>query len=146
MYTYQVCLVYSLCCTRQLLTNYLRKLALFPRDKIQKLRRLFCLYVPSPSSQLALFVRFTGYTHLVCLVNSRCLYETTLKVEAIVRVYLPSSTSKLTLFVSDNFYGRDDGPFVLHCNLVRLVNSRCLYETTIKGEPINRVYFRRSPT
>jgi hypothetical protein len=30
------------------------------------------------------------YTYKVLLVNSRCLHGTTLQVEAIVRIYLPS--------------------------------------------------------
>ena len=37
------------------------------------------------------------------LVNSRCLHETTFKVEVIVRVCLPSPPSQLALFVRDSF-------------------------------------------
>ena len=73
-------------------------------------------------------VQLSEYTYKVCLVNSRCLcaitrtvetivrvylpnrlvnsscclYETTLKVEVIILVYLISSPNQLALFVRDN--------------------------------------------
>ena len=50
--------------------------------------------------------RLTVYTYEVRLVKSRCLHEKTLKVDAIVRVYLSN-------------------------NRIRLVNSRYLYETPL---------------
>ena len=40
-------------------------------------------------------------TYPICLVNSRCLYDTT-KNGPIARVYLPDSPSQLALFVQDN--------------------------------------------
>ena len=43
----------------------------------------------------------TVYTYLICLVNSRCLHDTTLKVEPIDQD-LPTSNSQLTLFAQDN--------------------------------------------
>ena len=52
------------------------------------------------------------HTYQVRLVNSRCLYETTLKDETIDRVKLP----------------------------IRLVDSHCLHETTLKFETIVRLY------
>jgi hypothetical protein len=39
------------------------------------------------------------YNNHVRLVKSRCLYETTIKVEPIERVYLRSSNSQLTFFL-----------------------------------------------
>ena len=39
------------------------------------------------------------YPYEVRLVNSRCLQQTTLNVEAIVRVYLTSPPTQLALFV-----------------------------------------------
>ena len=34
----------------------------------------------------------------------------------------------------------------VYTNQARLVSSRCLYETTVRVEPIDRVYLRSSPT
>jgi hypothetical protein len=45
----------------------------------------------------------TVYTYQIRLVNSRCLHETTLKVEPIDRVYLINSPCQLALFARDNF-------------------------------------------
>ena len=41
------------------------------------------------------------YANQVYLINSRCLYKITLKIEAIVSIYLPSPPSQLLLFVLD---------------------------------------------
>ena len=42
------------------------------------------------------------YTKQVRLVNSRCLYKATLKVEPIDRVYLPNLSSQLAVFAREN--------------------------------------------
>jgi hypothetical protein len=57
------------------------------------------------------------YTNQVLIVNSRRLYETNIKAEPIVRVYLPNC----------------------------LVNSRCL-QTTVKAELIDSIYLPSSPS
>ena len=42
------------------------------------------------------------YNYTIHIVNQHCLDETTLNIEAIVRVYIPIPTSQLALFVRDN--------------------------------------------
>ena len=84
------------------------------------------------------------YTNQVRLINPSCLYETTLKVEPIDRVYLPIMPSQHALFVREKLL--ELSILTVYTNQVRLVNLCCLYETTLKVEPIVCVYLRNSPS
>ena len=74
----------------------------------------------------------TIYTYAIRLDNSRCLPETTLGVEALVRVYLPCSPVQLALYV--------------HTYPIRLVNSRCLYKTNLRVGAIVHVNIPNPPS
>ena len=84
-----------------------------------KLRRLSVSTNQLPS-QLALlckttlkFRRWSVYKYQVCLVNLRCLCETTLIVELIIHINLRSWPSQPTLFAWDSFWSRGDYPCTL---------------------------------
>jgi hypothetical protein len=67
---------------------------------VLKNERINSVYLPNSHSQVALLARDT---HLIHIVNLRCLHETTPKVEPIDRIYLPNLPSQLALFARDNF-------------------------------------------
>ena len=69
------------------------------------------------------------YTYEVRFVNSRCLHETILKIEAIVRVYLPSPPSQLALVVQKQLLMLSR--MTVYNYLIRLDNSRCREVTTL---------------
>ena len=52
--------------------------------------------------QVVRLMRLSVYTYQVRLINFRCLYETTRKVEPLFRLYLPNSPSHLALFARNN--------------------------------------------
>jgi hypothetical protein len=89
------------------------------------------------------------YTFQFRLVNSRCLYLTTLQDESIDLLYIPYLPSQLAFLhvrtfndeaivrvYLPNFHGREIFRVYVSCPPV---NSRCLFETTLKIEPTDLV-------
>jgi hypothetical protein len=73
-------------------------------------------------------------------VESRCWHETTLKVEAIDRVYHPSPPLESNRVVCTLETTHRVEPIYRVNYEVHLVNSRCLYETTAQVETILSIY------
>ena len=100
---------------------------------------------PCFTRQLLLSSRFTVCTCPIRIVNRRCLHETPLGVEAIVRTCILTKSAQSTRIVCASM-------LLKLCRLtvytypIRLFNSRCSYKANLKVEAIVRLYLPSPPS